>query len=133
MTSMKNEPGFQAPNLFELQGYNFQLTYATSSFTGEPRLSYITPTENREFSGDEISMESTGLGEIVTVKLKANLADEGTETLTLLVPVVLLTADVQSVAVQTLVIFSSLPGFVIPQAGQSQRYIRFAHQVRLNL
>lgn len=84
-------------NLFELQGDNTQISYSATSFTGEPRFTFINQGESRIFSGSEIQVEDTGVGQIVTVKLQNNEGDEGFESLTLLLPVVQLaqSLDVQ--------------------------------------
>jgi hypothetical protein len=110
------------PNLFELQGYDIQITYSTTSITGQPQFSYSDRVESRTFSGDEIVVENTGLGEIVTVQLKSNQADEGLESVTLLIPVIQLAADVQSAMVQTLAVLSKQAVFVAPGARQLQSY-----------
>jgi hypothetical protein len=115
-------PETQQANLFELQGYDLQITYSTTSFSGEPQFTLISNLDDRTFSGDAVQIEETGLGQMVTVQLKANQADEGLESLTLLVPAVQLTAEAQAIAIQTLVIFSKQAVFVAPIAQQLQSY-----------
>lgn len=110
------------PNLFELQGYDIQITYSTTSITGQPQFSYSDRVESRTFSGDEIVVEDTGLGKIVTVQLKSNQADEGLESITLLIPVIQMAADAQSVAIQTLAVLSKQAVFVAPGTRQLQSY-----------
>lgn len=108
-------------NLFELQGYDIQITFSTTSITGQPQFSYQDPAENRSFSGDEIVSEETALGQMVTVQLKNNAADEGLESVTLLIPVIQL-GEAQSVPIQTLAILSRQAVFVAPGSGQLQQY-----------
>lgn len=109
-------------NLFELQGYDIQITYSTTSITGQPQFTYSDRIESRTFSGNEIVVENTGLGQIVTVQLKSNQADEGLESVTLLIPVAQIAADTQSVAIQTLAILSKQAVFVAPGTRQLQSY-----------
>jgi hypothetical protein len=73
------------PNLYELAGRRVQITYATTSFTGEPRLSYRSPTQSLEFRGDEIRAIRTEIGQQITVTLR-EVPDLKTVTLTLLIP-----------------------------------------------
>lgn len=110
------------PNLFELQGYDIQITYSTTSFTGAPQFSVTDRGESRNFSGSEIQVEDTGVGRIVTVMLKTNQADEGFESLSLLVPTVELPPESLEAAIQTLAILSRRLVFVAPGAGQLQTY-----------
>jgi hypothetical protein len=115
----------QQANLFELQGYDIQITYSTTSITGEPQFSYSDRTDNRSFTGDEITVEDTALGRMVSVQLKNNAADEGLESVTLLLPViqpVIQRENSQSVDIQTLALFSRQAVFVAPGTGQLQRY-----------
>lgn len=110
------------PTQFQLQGFDTEITYETTSFTGEPRFTFTNPVESRQFSGDEIQVEDTGVGKIVTVKLKNNEADEGFESVSLLVPVVRLTKEQQTVQIQTLAIQKRLLIFVARGARQLETY-----------
>jgi hypothetical protein len=111
----------QQANLFELQGYNVQITYSTTSINGEPQFNYSDLVESRNFSGDEIITEETALGKMVTVLLKNNAADEGLESVTLLIPVIQM-EGLQSADIQTLAILSKQAVFVVPGSGQLQQY-----------
>ncbi|KAF3889396.1 MULTISPECIES: hypothetical protein [Nostocales] len=123
ITTQETTPSTLEPNLFELQGYDLQVTYSTSSFTGEPLFTFTTHNQNLNFSGSEIQVEDTKLGRIVTVMLKNNLVDEGFESLTLLLPMVFLAEGSRTSTIQTEVIFSKKPGFVVPTpTGQLQTY-----------
>jgi hypothetical protein len=42
------------PNLFELEGYNTQITYSTTSIIGVPQLSYLNQGKTLNFRGDDI-------------------------------------------------------------------------------
>lgn len=110
------------PTLYTLEGYDIQITYSTSTITGQPQFIYNSPTENRTFSGSEITREETGLGLIVTVLLKNNQADEGFEGVTLLLPAVKLTPETRQISLQTLAILNRSVFFVAPGARQLQKY-----------
>lgn len=73
------------PNSFELKGKSISVSYATTSFTGEPTLTYTDGAATRSFRGQEIRQEACAIGRLVTVTLKQD-ADLGETTLTLLVP-----------------------------------------------
>ncbi len=111
----------QQANLFELQGYDIQITYSTTSLIGEPQFNYSDRVESRNFTGDEIVVEETALGKMVSVQLKNNAADEGLESVTLLIPVIQM-EGLQSVDIQTLAILSKQAVFVAPGSGQLQQY-----------
>jgi hypothetical protein len=97
------------PNLFELEGYNTQITYSTtSSIAGVPQLSYKNRGQTLNFRGDDIRIEQTQLGQMVTVNLSEKPASEVLETLTLLIPIVNLPSTSPERAVQTTAIFSQI-------------------------
>jgi hypothetical protein len=96
------------PNLFELEGYNTQITYSTTSIAGVPQLSYKNRGQTLNFRGDDIQIEQTQLGQIVTVNLSEKSASEVLETLTLLIPIVNLPSASPEQAVQTTAIFSQI-------------------------
>lgn len=75
----------QTANLFELRCGDVRITYATSSLTGVPRLSYAGPQGKDVFAGDEIETRETALGTEVTVTLE-ELPDLHVVTLTLVLP-----------------------------------------------
>ncbi|PSB35251.1 hypothetical protein [Stenomitos frigidus] len=111
------------PNLYELQGYDKQITFSTTSITGVPQLSYNDRGEVRTFSGSDILTEETGLGQMVTVQLKNNQADEGFESLTLLLPAVQLSPKSRELSIQTMAILSKRVVFVNPtEPIQLQQY-----------
>lgn len=49
------------PNQFTLEGYDTQITFSTSSISGVPQFSFSDRVETRNFSGDEIHQEDTGV------------------------------------------------------------------------
>src|SRR5829696_2137664 len=79
------------PNLYVLHGYALQVTLATTSFTGQPQLTYHDATQARQFTGEEITFENAAFGRIATVTL-ANIPDLGSTTFSLVLPEVNLRA-----------------------------------------
>ncbi|MGH8886651.1 MAG: hypothetical protein ACRDYX_16045 [Egibacteraceae bacterium] len=78
--------GVREANLFTFTGRNdTQITYSTTSITGEPRLSYHDATRDQSFSGDDIMVASSPLGTLVTVTLEM-IPDLSTLTATLVLP-----------------------------------------------
>ena len=67
---MNNVHQIIQPNLFELQGYNTQITYSTTSILDIPELTYINRGQTLKFSGDDIQIEQTQPGQMVTVNLR---------------------------------------------------------------
>jgi hypothetical protein len=58
------------PNVFELEGYNARISYSTTSFVGVAELTYVSRGETFSFRGDQLRVERTQLGQMVTVALK---------------------------------------------------------------
>lgn len=104
------------PNLFTLQGYQTQITYATASITGMPQFTYNNGAETLHFRGEEIVVEQNTLGQTVSVVLPESRAFE---TLTLLVPVIHLSQECRESAIQTTAILSRR---VKVKEGQAQSY-----------
>ena len=75
------------PNLFELTGATTQITYSTSSFAGQPQLTYRHLEDSGTFTGEEIRVLESEIGRQVTVTLEV-IPDLHTVTLTLLVPAI---------------------------------------------
>jgi hypothetical protein len=123
MTSIQSQPSLVKPNQFILGGYDIEISYETTSFTGTPRFSLTRQGQTLNFSGEEIQTEHTQLGHMVTVSLSSSLkATETIETLTLLVPTVSLLSATKTSPIQTVAIFS-LRSPQIKIAGQSQTYM----------
>ena len=74
-----------APNHFALSGAETQLTYDAATAAGGPRLTYDGPYGSHTAVGDEIRVEESALGQLVTVYLGA-FPDQGDLWLTLLLP-----------------------------------------------
>ncbi|RPJ65541.1 MAG: hypothetical protein EHM20_17725 [Alphaproteobacteria bacterium] len=83
---------YNEPNLFTLQGVgqkyrDVQISYSTSSITGQPLFNYKDSKGSYSFKGDEIRTQKTGIGTMVTVTLET-VPDLHVKTLTLLVPAI---------------------------------------------
>ena len=79
-------------NTFELSGKSIHVSYSSTSFTGVPTFSYRDNRLNRSFSGEEIHLENTEVGQLVTVTLEA-IADGDRVTFSLALPTVTLRRD----------------------------------------
>jgi len=74
-------------NTFELSGKSIHVSYASTSFAGVPTFSYRDDRLSRSFSGEEIRVADTELGQLITVTLEAN-PDLKVVTFTLALPIV---------------------------------------------
>lgn len=77
--------GSTQPNLFELAGEYTQITYSTTSITGQPQFNYQDQQRDVNVAGDDIRSLETEIGTLVTVTLEV-IPDLHTLTVTLLVP-----------------------------------------------
>jgi len=77
----------QEPNLFELKGVGIELTYSTTSLSGQPQLTYKDMKRTLTFHGEEIRQIDSEIGQQVTVTLE-QVPDLRTETLTLILPAI---------------------------------------------
>ena len=80
------ENNFEQANLFELGDYSVQVTYSSTSFTGQPQLNYRDAANNRNFAGEEIRSQETEIGQLITVTLESGAADAPPVTFTLVLP-----------------------------------------------
>jgi hypothetical protein len=83
---------YSEPNLFSLQGVgpkykDVQISYSTSSITGQPLFNYKDSRGTHGYKGDEIRTQETEMGTMVTVTLES-VPDLRVTTLTLLVPAI---------------------------------------------
>ena len=77
----------QEPNVFELKGMGIELTYSTTSLSGEPQLTYKDMKRTLTYRGEEIRQLDSEIGQQVTVTLE-QIPDLRTETLTLILPAI---------------------------------------------
>ena len=71
-------------NLFDISG-PIRISYARSSFTGAPQLSYRDVELDLTFQGEQLDRTQTGVGELVTVTVEVRV-DAFERRVTLLVP-----------------------------------------------
>ena len=76
-----------APNLYDLLGAGVTINYSTSSFGGQPQLSFKKGRQTLNFSGDEIDALETAIGTLVTVTI-AKTVDRSFTTFSFLLPAI---------------------------------------------
>ncbi|NOU10435.1 MAG: hypothetical protein HOO98_10510 [Nitrospira sp.] len=114
--------GFTLANLFELSSRTILVTYSTTSILGGPIFSYRDNTLNLSFRGDEIRIESTALGEVVTVTLET-IPDFRTVTFSLIVPIVTVMPQSSGTQIKVLGITTTAPTTIAgPPPGPQQLY-----------
>lgn len=75
------------PNKFVLNGENFFVTYSTTSLIGVPMLTYRASQKVLTFSGNDIRVLHSEIGDQVTVTIHA-IPDLLSVTLTIIIPVI---------------------------------------------
>jgi hypothetical protein len=108
------------PNLFELSNHEVHITYSSTSFTGQAQLNYHAQTGVLNFQGQDIRVETSELGTLVTVSIFKTV-DTGYTSLTLLVPHVNLAGSTQQNISTVAIITRHLFG-VLPHAGAQELY-----------
>ncbi|BDI19899.1 hypothetical protein ANSO36C_57010 [Nostoc cf. commune SO-36] len=79
------------PNLYQFKGKNISITYSTTSFIGQPLLTYQDNQQTLSFRGNkEIRSVETEIGTLVTVTIHKTV-DTGSTSFTLILPRVKLT------------------------------------------
>ncbi len=114
------------PNLFELHGHDTHITYSTTSVTGKPQLVYRNSEQSYNFSGDDIRTQDSELGTLVSVSLVKTI-DQGSTSLTLVVPSVNLAGEQQQPIKTLAVVTKHLVGIQPGQKGARELY----HEVSL--
>jgi hypothetical protein len=76
---------FVSPNRFTLNGGTLSVKLALAGFGGENHLTYKDSHHLMEFSGDEITIETTAFGQVATVTTM-NTADIGQTSFSLIIP-----------------------------------------------
>lgn len=111
------------PNLYELHDHSgaLAITYSTSSFAGVPLLTYVNGASTLNFQGDEIRVQDTEIGRLVTVTI-AFQPDINFQTLTLLLPHVRLAHEPQPIANRAIVTTHQTPFIAGPFIGQQEIY-----------
>jgi hypothetical protein len=120
---MATQVSFLAPNSYSLTGGGIHVGYSTTGIDGKPHFNYQDAKGSRSFSGSEITVDKTAVGDVVTVVIYKTV-DSGSTTFSMLIPAVNLPAPDQPVAIDTDGIttvhrFSIVPGL---DRGQMELY-----------
>lgn len=89
---MANAAQLKAANFYDLRRDQRFVSYTESNIEGKPVVTFIDGGVTRSFVGDEIEIEKTALGTLVTVTLKV-IPDKSKSLLTLVLPEVLVKDD----------------------------------------
>ena len=114
--------GFTRANLFELSSSTIHVTYSTTNILGGPILSYRDNIRSLSFRGDDIRIESTALGDVVTVMLET-IPDLRTVTFSLIVPIVTVMNQSSGTRIKVLGVTATAPTTIAgPPPGPEQLY-----------
>jgi hypothetical protein len=111
-----------SPTQFNLRGRDIQVSFSTTSITGQPLMQYRDRQRQVSASGDEIRRVDVGIGTLVTIELQSNAADAGGILFSVLIPNAQLVGGDRRVKIHTLGITTRTPGFVIPSTRQRETY-----------
>jgi hypothetical protein len=79
-----------APTVYDVSGDGLHVTYATATADGTPRLTFVGPFGELDFSGPEIRTVAYGdVGTLVSVTIQRTI-DTGSTSFTLVIPPVLM-------------------------------------------
>ncbi len=106
------------PLLMNLRGYNTEISYIRS-MSGSSQLTYTNQGETQLFGRDDLQIEETLVGQLVTASLTKDPAAEILEFLTLLVPAVILSSTSPKSEILTTAILSQMTR----KKGQAQTYL----------
>jgi hypothetical protein len=104
---------------FQLSGEGVEITYMTNGLDGKPRFTYKDAEYDRSYIGDEIRIQQSEPGSLVSVTLRV-IPDAWSKTVTLIVPRILVRELSESV--ETLAIKCLNTMTMVPQPGQAQSY-----------
>jgi hypothetical protein len=114
--------GFTRANLFELNGNLIHVTYSSTSILGGPLLSYRDDQRSLSFKGDEIRIQNTELGELITVTLET-IPDLKTVLFSILLPVVTVMPQSSGIRIKVPGITTTNPTTIAgPPPGPQQLY-----------
>src|SRR3954447_14473700 len=112
---------FVHPNLYQLSGGHLHVSYVTHSGPatpefpqGPPHFTYQDATQTLSFSGNQVEVVTTEVGQIVSVRIRMTV-DTGSTTFSLLVPRVNLVAGhpalIHTFGITAVHRFSIIPAF----------------------
>ncbi|HEY1214925.1 MAG TPA: hypothetical protein VGE93_14945 [Bryobacteraceae bacterium] len=113
---------FIIPNLFQVHSGHLHVSYSTSGIDGKAHFHYQDANQSLDFSGDQVHAEPTGIGTLVSVRIRTTV-DSGSTSFSLLVPTVNLPANqsatIHTIGITTVHRFSTVPAL---NAGQAELY-----------
>jgi len=89
------------PNQYDLLGTGVTISYSTSSFAGGPTLAFKKGRQTLNFTGDQIGVQETVIGTLVTVTI-ATTVDRGYTSFSFLLPAIQLAAAASKQSFQTI-------------------------------
>jgi hypothetical protein len=112
------------PNHYVLKGQDIEVTYNKHNITGQPVLDVEYKGTKQNFIEENIKLEVTEIGELVTVLLRSE-PERATITLTLLIPLINLDGHKASTFQTEAIITEHLTGIVGPGLvkGAIQKYL----------
>ncbi len=114
--------GFTQANLFELSRGAIHVTYSSTSILGGPILSYRDNRISRSFRGDEIHIQDTDIGQLITVTLET-IPDLRTVNFSLVLPAVTVMPQSQGTHIRVPGITATAPTTIAgPPPGPQQLY-----------
>ncbi len=114
--------GFTRANLFELNGNLIHVTFSSTSILGGPILSYRDDQRSLSFKGDEIRIQNTELGDLITVTLET-IPDLKTVTFSILLPVVTVMPQSSGIRIKVPGVTTTNPTTIAgPPPGPQQLY-----------
>jgi hypothetical protein len=115
-------PELQEANFFELRRGAERITFTDRNFAGQPLINYHDGQQERVFTGPQITLETTALGQLVTVK-ESVILDGPTQKITLVLPAVRLAGKPEKLT--TFVVFTRVAGPILrvpPGPGPVETY-----------
>jgi hypothetical protein len=114
--------GFTQANLFELSSSSIHVTYSSTSILGGPLLSYRDSQLSRSFRGQEIRIQDTEVGQLISVTLES-IPDLKTVTFSLILPVVTVMQQSSGTRIRVVGLTTTEPTTIAgPPPGPQQLY-----------
>ncbi len=104
MSTVVSANAMVQPTQYVMSGKNLEISYQTGDLNAEPVFKYSRSGRDFSFSGDQIRVTQTEIGQLVTVTLR-QVPDLKTVTLTLLLPAINLISD--TALFETFVIYTT--------------------------
>lgn len=113
---------FVRANLFELHDKSIQVSYSDTSILGGPLLNYHDEHITLSLRGEEIRIQNSEIGQLITVTLEA-IPDLQTVTFTLILPIVMVMSQARETRIEVPAITTTNPTTIAgPPPGAQQLY-----------